>query len=98
MWNRTRVKHTYTGSENWKRGDRVRVIAGQSPYTGCRGTIVEDPHAANPEQLPLGYYVAIDGENGVAQPFLTSALERIAAVSRRPQSRPHTRAIDHSES
>ncbi|MBW2388050.1 MAG: hypothetical protein JRG89_06395 [Deltaproteobacteria bacterium] len=80
------MKNSNTGSVNWKRGDRVRVIAGQSPYTGCRGTIVEDSGPAQGGQLPLGYYVAIDGENGVAQPFLTDALERIAAVSSRVSS------------
>lgn len=67
-------------------GDRVRVIQARGPYTGCRGTIV-DPSAetagADDGQLPLGYYVAIDGENGVVRPFLVGALERIGAVSSR---------------
>ena len=70
-------------SSDWKRGDRVRVVQPQSPYTGCRGTIVEDSGSQASDQLPLGYYVAIDGENGIAQPFLTAALERIGAVSSR---------------
>ena len=70
----------------WKTGDRVRVVHGLSPYTGCRGTVVEPPGQrghADQDQLPLGYFVAIDGENGVARPFLADALERIAAVSTR---------------
>jgi len=95
------VKNANTGSINWKRGDRVRVIAVQSAYTGCRGTIVEDSGSAQSGQLPLGYYVAIDGENGVAQPFLTDALERIAAVSSRvssvSQPHPHPRESEKSE-
>lgn len=70
----------------WNPGDRVRVIQGRSAYTGCRGTVVEAPGTragGDPSQLPLGYFVAIDGENGVARPFLAEALERIAAVSSR---------------
>lgn len=67
-------------------GDRVRVIQAENPYTGCRGTIVDASGSASDGQLPLGYYVAIDGENGLARPFLVAALERIAAVSsRRPE-------------
>jgi len=61
-------------------GDRVRVKAPASEYTGCRGTIVEDPSAGQPGVTPLGYWVAIDGENGVAQPFLVGDLERVAAA------------------
>lgn len=67
----------------WKSGDRVRVIQDNTSYTGCRGTVVEASGRAHPGQLPLGYFVAIDGENGVARPFLSDALERIKAVSRR---------------
>ena len=70
----------------WNTGDRVRVVQGQNAYTGCRGTVVEAPGAKakrDPNQLPLGYFVAIDGENGVARPFLADALERVAAVSSR---------------
>ncbi len=97
MWNPKQVNDPNTGSEIWKRGDRVRVIHGQSPYTGCRGTLVEDSDVAQSGQLPLGYYVAIDGENGVAQPFLTGALERISAVSSRPDPTLRARATDPSE-
>ncbi len=61
-------------------GDRVRVIEADSAYTGCRGTILEASGPAEGDQLPLGYYVAIDGENGRARPFLAASLERIAAV------------------
>jgi len=55
-------------------GDRVRVLQPETVYTGCRGTVVEDP-AALP--TPLGHYVAIDGENGTARPFLAQHLERM---------------------
>ncbi|MCP4036338.1 MAG: hypothetical protein GY733_05320 [bacterium] len=68
----------------WNKGDRVRVIQSQTPYTGCRGTVLEGSGSAEGDQLPLGYYVAIDGENGVARPFLTDALERITAIVSRP--------------
>jgi hypothetical protein len=101
MWNPTPVNQSNRNSPSWQRGDRVRVIAGQNPYTGCRGTIVQDPHASPGDQLPLGYiplgyYVAIDGENGVAQPFLTDALERVSAVSCRQQSRSHDLAVNQA--
>jgi hypothetical protein len=64
-------------------GDRVRVIQSEGPYTGCRGTIADAPGSGDPDPLPLGYHVAIDGENGVVRPFLVGALEKIAAVSSR---------------
>ena len=70
----------------WKAGDRVRVVQSEDAYTGCRGTVVEapgSPRRSDPNQLPLGYFVAIDGENGVARPFLVDALEGIAAISSR---------------
>lgn len=67
-------------------GDRVRVIAADNAYTGCRGRILEASGPVEGDQLPLGYYVAIDGENGIARPFLASALERVAAVATRPLS------------
>jgi hypothetical protein len=65
-----------------KTGDRVRIRRLDDEYTGCRGTIAEDPAASAQGVLPLGYYVAVDGENGVAQPFLVADLEplRPAAV------------------
>jgi hypothetical protein len=65
-----------------KPGDRVRVIAPQSPYTGCRGTVLEDP-GAQQGVTPLGYYVAIDGENGRARPFLATVLQRLVAARTR---------------
>lgn len=82
----------------FQQGDRVRIVQAKGPYTGCRGTIadasaVTDVAGAgvgaevgagvDDGQLPLGYYVAIDGENGVVRPFLVEALERIGAVSSR---------------
>jgi len=96
LWNPLEMNPPNRVMENWKRGDRVRVIADPSPYTGCRGTIVDEPRVAGSDQLPLGYYVAIDGENGVAQPFLTHALERITAVSSRPAQRTRTADPDRS--
>ena len=70
----------------WNTGDRVRVVQSEDAYTGCRGTVVEapgSPRRSDPNQLPLGYFVAIDGENGVARPFLVDALEEIVAISSR---------------
>ena len=64
-------------------GDRVRVVRPANSYTGCRGTVVEASGPAQDGQLPLGYLVAIDGENGIARPFLTADLLRIQAVSAR---------------
>ncbi len=65
----------------FRAGDRVRVKAPQSEYTGCRGTIMPDPaHAHAPSEqgtLPFGYYVAIDGETGGPVPFLVEDLERL---------------------
>lgn len=71
---------------SWKNGDRVRVVQGDSQYTGCRGTIVEASGPEAGDQLPLGYMVAMDGENGVVRPFLTDALEHVAAVLTRGQA------------
>ncbi|MFT5441420.1 MAG: hypothetical protein ACI8W3_000461 [Myxococcota bacterium] len=70
----------------WKNGERVRVIQVDSQYTGCRGTIVEASGPEAGDQLPLGYMVAMDGENGVARAFLTDALEHVAAISARGQA------------
>lgn len=62
-------------------GDRVRIRRPDSEYTGCRGHVVEDPggHGAS----LFGCWIAIDGENGVARPFLLEDLEplRPARVS-----------------
>ncbi len=64
-------------------GDRVRVTRSDSAYTGCRGSVAEIPDASDARTIPLGYYVAIDGENGLSRPFLRPDLERIAAVKAR---------------
>ncbi len=63
-------------------GDRVRIVTVESDYTGCRGTVTSAPSEVppGPSGEPLGYYVAIDGENGRARPFLTQELERVRAV------------------
>jgi hypothetical protein len=69
-----------------KPGDRVRIRKPESEYTGCRGSIVDDPsrHGASAAVTPLGYFVTVDGENGVKRPFLAQDLEPIrAAVVRR---------------
>lgn len=68
-------------------GDRVRIVTAESDYTGCRGTVAPAPSEVppGPSGEPLGYYVAIDGENGRTRPFLTQELERVSAVRvRRP--------------
>jgi hypothetical protein len=62
---------------SFRRGDRVRVRNPHSEYTGCRGTIV-DPDEAG--VTALGRLVAIDGENGIARPFLVADLERLRAA------------------
>ncbi len=65
-----------------RRGDRVRVLDPNSEYTGCRGTIVD---ADEPGVAVLGRLVAIDGENGVARPFLVADLERLRAARVEPR-------------
>jgi len=59
-------------------GDRVRIRAPRSEYTGCRGTIADPPGTQAQGELPLGHMVAVDGENGVTRPFLVQHLERLA--------------------
>lgn len=66
-----------------KVGDRVRVIHRESSYTGCRGTVAESSGPVENGQLPLGYLVAIDGENGVTRPFLAAELQQLKAVCTR---------------
>jgi hypothetical protein len=61
----------------FRAGDRVRVKAPRSEYTGCRGTIMPDPNASEQGTLPFGFYVAIDGETGGPVPFLVEDLERL---------------------
>ena len=64
--------------KGFRDGDRVRVCQPNGEYSGCRGTIVEAPTASGDQaSLPLGYMVAVDGENGVARPFLIQHLELI---------------------
>jgi hypothetical protein len=61
----------------FSRGDRVRIKNPTSEYTGCRGTIADDPA---PGVAVLGHYVAIDGENGRTRPFLIGDLEPLQAA------------------
>ncbi|MBW2499042.1 MAG: hypothetical protein JRF61_17315 [Deltaproteobacteria bacterium] len=71
----------------FRRGDRVRIRNPRSEYTGCRGTIAEERADGI---VALGHWVAIDGENGVARPFLVDDLEllQVARVrSRRTTGR-----------
>ena len=58
-------------------GDRVRILDPHSEYTGCRGTVVAPDE---PGVTALGRLVAIDGENGIARPFLVGDLERLRAA------------------
>jgi hypothetical protein len=69
----------------FRNGDRVRVRQPSCEYTGCRGTIADDPSTLEQGVLPLGHMVAIDGENGVTRPFLIQHLEALepARVRRR---------------
>lgn len=71
---------------SFRRGDRVRIRQSNGEYTGCRGTIT-DPD--EPGVVALGRLVAIDGENGIARPFLVDDLEpiRAARVEPRPAER-----------
>lgn len=67
-------------------GDRVRIVARDNPYTGCRGTVAEPPYPVPSagDGEPIGYYVAVDGENGRARPFLCRELERVRVARVRP--------------
>ena len=71
-------------ASRFEKGERVRVIRAGSAYTGCRGSIVEASGPAQGGQLPLGYHVAIDGENGLSRAFLASDLARLRAVKVHP--------------
>jgi len=69
-----------------KHGDRVRILKERSEYTGCRGMIVQEPSQGSGDLSALGYFVAIDGENGKTRPFLVADLEVLQAASvRRPE-------------
>jgi hypothetical protein len=72
---------------SFRAGDRVRIRKPDSEYTGCRGHVVAAPGGVAPGVSPLGHWVAIDGENGVARPFLLDDLEALlpARVRRKPQ-------------
>jgi hypothetical protein len=61
----------------FRAGDRVRIKAPRSEYTGCRGTVMADPNESAQGVLPFGYYVAIDGETGGPRPFLVEDLEQL---------------------
>ena len=67
----------------FRRGDRVRIRNPRSEYTGCRGTVAEEPADG---VVALGHWVAIDGENGVARPFLVDDLEPLQAARVRSRS------------
>lgn len=67
----------------FRRGDRVRIVSKNHEYTGCRGTIADDPEAAGPGVSVLGHHVAIDGENGQVRPFLVSDLQPLRALRAR---------------
>jgi len=75
-------------------GDRVRVVEPDGEYSGCRGTVT-DAAAHEPGEAPLGYWVAIDGENGLARPFLAEHLQRLVATRSRPR---RSAAGDEAES
>jgi len=67
-------------------GDRVRIRRRDSEYTGCRGSVAPAPGeraggAGGQGALPLGYFVAIDGENGMVRPFMLDDIELLRPVS-----------------
>lgn len=83
--------------QGFRNGDRVRVCEPEGEYSGCRGTIVDAPESSGQQcELPLGYMVAIDGENGVSRPFLIQHLEalQLASVPKRLAERPGDEARD----
>lgn len=66
--------------KNFQHGDRVRIKNPISEYTGCRGTVLEDAADQPDGVAALGFFVAIDGENGRTRPFLAADLERLAVA------------------
>lgn len=64
----------------------MRVTNPRSEYTGCRGTIADDPNAQATGVTVLGHEVAIDGENGRTRPFLVLDLEPLRAVGVRSRA------------
>jgi len=80
-------------AKGFRNGDRVRVCQPNGEYSGCRGTIVEAPTASGDQaSLPLGYMVAVDGENGVARPFLIQHLEPIRMAAAQSVTQAPSRA------
>ena len=75
-------------------GDRVRIKHPGSEYTGCRGTVMDDPAAKEQGVLPFGYYVAIDGEVGAPRPFLVDDLEPVRGRSVRRSAAPLRREAE----
>lgn len=74
-----------------RQGDRVRIRALHSEYTGCRGTVVD---ADEEGTIVLGRQVAIDGENGLARPFLVEDLERLRPARVAAPGTAAARALD----
>lgn len=73
----------------FRSGDRVRIRNPHSEYTGCRGTIADseaETRAADAGVSALGHRVAIDGENGIARPFLIGDLELLRAARVEPRA------------
>ncbi|MBW2271631.1 MAG: hypothetical protein JRG96_00065 [Deltaproteobacteria bacterium] len=79
---------------SYRAGERVRVTRPDSAYTGCRGTISERPGGRDSQAIPLGYYVAIDGENGLTRPFLSHELQVLAAVKVRRRGASDARTVN----
>ena len=77
---------------SFQTGDRVRIRKPASEYTGCRGCIVDDPGGAANGVTPLGHWVAIDGENGVARPFLVEDLDALRPARVRVPAREAARS------
>jgi hypothetical protein len=82
---------------SFRPGDRVRIKNPVSEYTGCRGTIVVDAADQPTGLLPLGHFVAIDGENGRTRPFLVADLERLEAA-RVKRARPNVSSEERAGS
>jgi hypothetical protein len=70
----------------FRNGDRVRITAPNSEYTGCRGTIADLASEQPAGVTVLGHEVAIDGENGMARPFLITDLQPLRAIQVRPRT------------
>ena len=77
----------------FRQGDRVRIKDPLSEYTGSRGTVMIDASDQPEGVLALGYFVAIDGENGRTRPFLVRDLERLQVARVGARSVPGRPAI-----